>query len=173
MIGIEHLGSANTDEDLAVLLASAKERLLPGQDTLDFSVEQKPVAMGDLPNWTAQELPAETRSAGRPRSAPVAPYAKVIASPATELWEILEAAYDRLGFKILDDTSGFKAMVLARLIEPTSKAQSIRVLRQIDAPTRPCVRCSAAGAPASRRTTATSWPRPWSPTGQQPQAWHP
>lgn len=30
VIGIEHLGSANTDEDLAVLLASAKERLLPG-----------------------------------------------------------------------------------------------------------------------------------------------
>jgi predicted secreted protein len=133
VIGIEHLGSANTAEDLAVLLASAKERLLPGQDTLDFSVEQKPVAMGDLPNWTAQELPAETRSAGRPRSAPVAADAKVIASPATELWEILEAAYDRLGFNILDDTA-FKAMVLARLIEPTSKAQSIRVLQQIDAP---------------------------------------
>ncbi|MGP4996005.1 IS1634 family transposase [Glutamicibacter ardleyensis] len=131
--GIEHLGSANTDQDLAVLLATAKERLLPGQDTLDFSVEQEPTALDDIPNWTAPELPAETRSVGRPRSAPVDADAKAIASPATVLWEILEAAYDRLGFSILDDPA-FKAMVLARLIEPTSKAQTIRVLKEIDAP---------------------------------------
>lgn len=131
--GIEHLGSANTDQDLAVLLAAAKERLLPGQDTLDFTVEQEPVAMGKIPDWTTQELPAETRSAGRPRSAPVDADAKVIASPATELWEILDAAYDRPGFNILGDAA-FKAMVLARLIEPASKADTIRVLKHIDAP---------------------------------------
>ena len=131
--GIEHLGSANTDQDLAVLLAAAKERLLPGQDTLDFSIEQQPAAMADVPNWTVQKLPVEAGSVGRPRSAPVDADAKVIASPATVLWEILEAAYDRLGFNILDDTA-FKAMVLARLIEPTSKADTIRVLKHIDAP---------------------------------------
>ncbi|MER8027006.1 IS1634 family transposase [Glutamicibacter protophormiae] len=131
--GIEHLGSANTDQDLAVLLAAAKERLLPGQDTLDFAVEQEPVAMGKIPDWTTQELPAETRSAGRPRSAPVDAEAKVIASPATELWEILDAAYARLGLNILEDAA-FKAMVLARLIEPASKADTIRVLKHIDAP---------------------------------------
>jgi len=131
--GIEHLGSANTDQDLALLLATAKERLLPGQDTLDFSIEQQPAAMTDVPNWTVQKLPVETGAAGRPRSAPVDADAKVIASPATILWEILEVAYDRLGFNILDDTA-FKAMVLARLIEPTSKAVTIRVLTDIDAP---------------------------------------
>ncbi|NQD39368.1 IS1634 family transposase [Glutamicibacter halophytocola] len=130
---VEHLGSASTDQDLAILLTTAKEQLLPGQDTLDFNVEQSPTAMDDIPNWTAQELPAETRSIGRPRSAPVEADAKVIASPATILWEVLDAAYDRLGFNILDDAA-FKAMVLARLIEPTSKAQSIWVLQQIDAP---------------------------------------
>lgn len=131
--GIEHLGSANTDQDLAVLLAAAKERLLPGQGTLDFSIEQQPAAMDDVPNWTVQKLPVEAGAVGRPRSAPVDADARVIASPATELWEILEAAYDRLGFNILDDTA-FKAMVLARLIEPTSKADTVRVLKHIDAP---------------------------------------
>lgn len=89
--------------------------------------------MDGIPNWTAQELPVETRSVGRPRSTPVDADAKVIASPATDLWDVLDAAYDRLGFGIIDDPA-FKAMVLARLIEPTSKAQSIRVLQQIDAP---------------------------------------
>ncbi|PCC29264.1 hypothetical protein CQ019_03905 [Arthrobacter sp. MYb229] len=54
MTGVEHLGSANTDQDLAALLATAKDRLLPGPDTLDFSVEQEPVTIGDIPNWTVQ-----------------------------------------------------------------------------------------------------------------------
>lgn len=31
IVGIEHLGSANTDEDLAVLMMAAKQRLMPGQ----------------------------------------------------------------------------------------------------------------------------------------------
>lgn len=131
--GIEHVGSANTDHDLAVLLTTAKEQLFPGQDTLDFSIEQKPATMADIPDWTTHELPSATRLTGRPRSAPVGADAKVIASPAMELWEILDAAYDRLGFNVLQDPA-FKAMVLARLIEPTSKAQAIRVLKQIDAP---------------------------------------
>ena len=98
--GIEHLGSANTDQDLAVLLAAAKERLLPGQDTLDFNVEQTPAAIDDVPNWTAQKLPVKAETVGRPRSTPVDADAKVIASPATILWEILEAAYDRLGLAL-------------------------------------------------------------------------
>lgn len=131
--GIEHLGSANTDQDLAVLLAAAKERLLPGQDTLDFNVEQTPAAMDDVPNWTAQNLPAKAGTVGRGRSAPVDADAKVIASPATILWEILETAYDRLGFTVVADDA-FKAMVLARIIEPTFKADTIRVLTDIDAP---------------------------------------
>lgn len=131
--GIEHLGSVNTDQDLAVLLTAAKERLLPGQDTLDFSIEQLPVAMADVPNWTVKKLSVEAGTVGRPRSAPDDADAKVIASTAAELWEILEAAYDRLGFNILDDAA-FKAMLVAMLIEPTAKADTIRVLQQIDAP---------------------------------------
>lgn len=70
VIGIEHLGSANTDEDLAVLLASAKERLLPGQDTLDFSVEQNPsqwviFRTGPLKNYPQKHAPQAGHAAHR------------------------------------------------------------------------------------------------------------
>ncbi|MGO4296758.1 hypothetical protein [Glutamicibacter sp. MCAF14] len=40
-------------------------------------------------------------------------------------------------FIVMDDTA-FKAIVLVWLIEPTSKAQAIRVFQQIDAPHRHC-----------------------------------
>lgn len=53
--GIYYLSFANTDQDLAVLLTAAKERLFPGQDTLDFSIEQKPAAMDDVSNWTVEK----------------------------------------------------------------------------------------------------------------------
>jgi hypothetical protein len=33
---VEHLGSANTDAELALLLSAARERLSPGQDALDL-----------------------------------------------------------------------------------------------------------------------------------------
>jgi hypothetical protein len=34
---VQHLGSAHTDAELALLLAAARERVLPGQDTLDLA----------------------------------------------------------------------------------------------------------------------------------------
>jgi transposase len=45
----------------------------------------------------------------------------------------LTSAYARLGFDVLDD-DGFRAMVLARIVEPTSKAEVVRVLDEIGAP---------------------------------------
>lgn len=56
----------------------------------------------------------------------------MIVSPATILWEILEASYGRVGFNVLHDPA-FKAIVLARIIASTSKAETIRVLNNIDA----------------------------------------
>ena len=35
---VEHLGSARTDAELALLLSAARERLSPGQDALDLGV---------------------------------------------------------------------------------------------------------------------------------------
>lgn len=49
------------------------------------------------------------------------------------LWDVLSGAYSRLGFDALGDES-FKALVLARIVEPTSKADTIRVLGELGVP---------------------------------------
>jgi hypothetical protein len=46
------------------------------------------------------------------------------------LWEVLSCQYDALGFLILEDEV-FKQLVLARIIEPTSKSDTIRVLHDL------------------------------------------
>ncbi|HET6685100.1 MAG TPA: IS1634 family transposase [Jiangellaceae bacterium] len=46
------------------------------------------------------------------------------------LWHVLTSVYARLGFDALDDAA-FAQLVLARIIEPTSKADSLRVLEEI------------------------------------------
>ena len=43
------------------------------------------------------------------------------------LWQVLRAGYDRLGFDALGDEA-FAQLVLARIVEPASKADSLRVL---------------------------------------------
>lgn len=47
------------------------------------------------------------------------------------LWEALRRAYDALGFDVAaDGDEAFRALVLARIIEPTSKLDSLRVLTE-------------------------------------------
>ena len=98
---IEHLGSAHDEAGLAALKAAAAERLAAGQAELDLGVP------------------------GQPGSAPL----PITASRAAHLWDALCHAYDVLGF---DEAAGadevFRQLVLARIIEPTSKADSLRVL---------------------------------------------
>jgi hypothetical protein len=54
---------------------------------------------------------------------------EIVGSRAAHLWDALGRAYDSLGF---DEATGgdevFRALVLARIIEPTSKLDSLRVL---------------------------------------------
>ena len=56
-------------------------------------------------------------------------------SQMTHLWQGLEGVYDELGFTAA--TSGdtvFRDLVLARIIEPTSKLDSLRVLEEVGVP---------------------------------------
>ena len=46
------------------------------------------------------------------------------------LWHVLTSVYARLGFDALGDAA-FAQLVLARIVEPTSKADSLRVLEEI------------------------------------------
>jgi len=99
---VEHLGSAHDDLELAVLLQVARERLAGGQDQLDLGLA----------------APAEP------------PSARVLSSSCRLLWQVLTDAYRHLGFEVLGDEA-FRAMVLARLVEPTSKADTVRVLEEL------------------------------------------
>ena len=65
--------------------------------------------------------------AGRPGSAPL----PITASRAAHLWDALGRAYDLHRFdKAAGGDEVFRQLVLARIIEPTSKAESLRVLEE-------------------------------------------
>ena len=103
---IEHIGSAHTPEDVEVLKAVARQRLHANQDTLD---------LGD----------------GRPGGAAL----PILSTRSQRLWDALGMAYRVLGLDAAcDGDEVFQALVLARLIEPTSKLAAIRVLDEIGIP---------------------------------------
>jgi Transposase DDE domain len=136
VVGIEHLGSAHTDQDLAVLVAAARDRLTAGQESLDLGdIATVPVRMDDVGDWTLPaDLPAATWPArGSARATAAGPGGRVVATSSLVLWQVLTDAYARVGFDALGD-EGFRAMVLARIVEPTSKAGTVRVLAEIGAP---------------------------------------
>lgn len=118
-LGIDHIGSAHDQAELELLLQAARQRLAEGQDELDLGWEP----------------------AGRP------PGQAVVQSTASRvLWEALVGVYSSLGFDALGDEC-FRQLVLARVVEPTSKADSIRVLEGLGI------------SPVSLRTITRTLPR--------------
>jgi hypothetical protein len=102
---VAHVGSAHDDAELAVLMASARDRIRAGQQALD--------------------LPAvETGASGR---------AVVTGSASEVLWDVLIDAYRRLGFDAVGDEA-FRGLVLARIVEPTSKLAAVGVLEELGVP---------------------------------------
>jgi Transposase DDE domain len=100
---IEHIGSAHDEAELELLKAAARQRLAAGQDELDLGLD--------------------TAAAGGPLP--------ITASRMGCLLDALSQAYDVLG---LGQASGsdevFRGLVLARIIEPVSKLDSLRVLEE-------------------------------------------
>ncbi|WP_443677746.1 IS1634 family transposase, partial [Mycobacterium interjectum] len=100
---IEHLGSAHDVAGVAALKAAAAQRLAAGQAQLDLGL------------------------AARSQSEPL----PITSSKAAHLWDALCAAYEILGFdEAADGDAAFRQLVLARIIEPTSKADSLRVIEE-------------------------------------------
>ncbi|MCI2266960.1 hypothetical protein L2W11_15745 [Sediminivirga luteola] len=99
---VKHLGSAHTDAELAALMRTGYDELNPDQETLDLGIDHEP-------------------DPGR---------ALVQAQRSQLLVDVIRAAYDRLGFDVVADEAFFQ-LVLARLVEPTSKADSIRVIDEL------------------------------------------
>jgi hypothetical protein len=137
IVELEHVGSAHTDADLALLLRAARERLQPGQGELDFGpLQEARVKTGDVADWTrppAGELPLAATAGpaercGRPPL--VAGGGRVVGTASLLLWNVLAEAYGQLGFDAIGDEA-FKDLVLGRIIEPTSKADTLRVLSDV------------------------------------------
>ena len=105
--GLTHIGTAHNDAELKILLALAHEKMHEGQLSLDL---EAPSGGGDT------DLRLEK-------------------TYSALLWDTLSAVYDKLNFGRLGDLV-FKQLVLARIIEPTSKLDTIRVLADLglDAP---------------------------------------
>jgi Transposase DDE domain len=108
---IEHIGSAHTDADWELLKAVARQRLVAGQGELDLRLPDGPANQGVA-------LPITSSRMGH-------------------LLDALSRGYDALGFAAATGRDEvFKVLVLARIIEPTSKLDSLRVLGEagMDAP---------------------------------------
>jgi len=102
---IEHLGSAHTDADWELLVAAARRKIAAGQGELDLRLPDSPASSGGV-------LP-------------------ITGSRMGVLVDALEHAYRVLGFETAarrDEV--FRKLVLARIIEPTSKLDSLRVLAE-------------------------------------------
>jgi hypothetical protein len=99
---IEHIGSAHDDADLVALKEAARRRLTAGQGELDLGLAG---GSGPLP---------------------------IVGSRMGHLWDALCRAYDTLGFEqAADGDEVFRHLVLARIIEPTSKLDALRVLAEV------------------------------------------
>lgn len=99
IVKIIHIGSAHTEEELAVLLALARKQLQGDQLEL-------------LPE------PQASLRVGLQRSF------------SGLLWNTLQEQYEKIGFNRLKDEA-FKALCLARIVEPTSKIDTLRVLADL------------------------------------------
>jgi hypothetical protein len=107
---IEHLGSAHDPQAVEALKAVARQRLAGGQGELDLHLGDEGDAL------------AASGSCG-----PL----QIVSSRMTPLWDALCSAYDQLGFDAAtSDDEVFRQLVLARIIEPTSKIDSLRVLAE-------------------------------------------
>jgi hypothetical protein len=101
---IEHVGSAHDEAQVEALKAAAGQRIAQGQGELDLGLSPVEIGSGPL---------------------------EIVGSRAGHLWAALCVAYEALGF---DRAAGgdevFRDLVLARIIEPTSKADALRVLAE-------------------------------------------
>jgi len=100
---IEHIGSAHDDAELELLKAAARQRLASGQGELDLGLDAA-AARGPLP---------------------------ITSSRMGCLLDALSRAYDVLGLGTAASCDEvFRGLVLARIIEPASKLDSLRVLEE-------------------------------------------
>jgi hypothetical protein len=126
---LAHVGSAHTDAELGILLERARRIATGDQEVLDIEVAARAERVADVANWRAGMLVSLPTG---PKGAPAAP-GRTAATSSRLLYDVIGAVYDWLGFDVVDDRV-FRDLVIARIVEPTSKADSRRVLGELGAP---------------------------------------
>ena len=117
---VEHVGSAHDDRELEALRTAAAQRLASLYPQLDLELD---LDRGD----TDDDAPAAVAGPAVVGSGPL----PIVSSRAAAMWDGLTAAYDALGFGQASGRDAvFHQLVLARIIEPTSKQDSLRVLAE-------------------------------------------
>jgi hypothetical protein len=101
--GLTHIGTAHGEAELKLLLALAHEKMHENQLMIDLAALLK---SGESTDIYLEKSYSEL------------------------LWRTLSGIYDRLGFGIIDDDV-FRQLVLARIVEPSSKLDTIRVLTDL------------------------------------------
>ena len=140
---IQHLGSAHDESELEALKAAARQRLVEGQGAFDLGLDST-----EITGWPLE----------------------IVGSRAGHLWDALCRVYDLLGLdRAVGGDEVFRDLVLARIIEPSSKQDSSRVLlrpvssRSLTELLRVACRCSPSPRCATRcrrRAPATAgWAR--------------
>ncbi|MGW5301711.1 IS1634 family transposase [Rhodococcus aetherivorans] len=125
---IAHVGSAHTDVELGILLERARQLLHGDQGMLDLDVPAPVEQIADVADWRAgQLLRPPTGTSGE-----LAGPGRTVRTCARLLYDVLASIYDRLGFDVVDDAV-FKDLVIARIVEPTSKIDALRVLDDLGA----------------------------------------
>jgi len=122
---LAHLGSAHTDAELGILLQRAREAVAGGQQVLDIEVAARAQSMTRVPDYRAPTVAQAPAPPG-----PVTPPGRTTATCSRLLYDAVGAVYDWLGFDVVDD-GVFRDLVIARIIEPTSKLDANRVLTDL------------------------------------------
>lgn len=120
---VEHVGSAHTDAELGILLQRARGLIDGLQEVLDLEVSRRVTRLSGVPDWCSRDQQPSVAD-------PVAGPGRTVATNSRLLYEAIGAVYDALGFGAVGD-GVFKDLVIARIVEPTSKLDSARVLTDL------------------------------------------
>ncbi|QZT56348.1 IS1634 family transposase [Mycolicibacterium austroafricanum] len=129
---LAHLGSAHTDAELGILLEQARQIVAGGQVAFDFEVAARAQSMTEVPDFRTERTLIDEPAP--PIVAPVVPPGRTMGTCSRLLYDVLRGVYEWLGFDVVAD-SVFRDLVIARIVEPTSKADSERVLIDLGATT--------------------------------------
>jgi len=95
---------------------------------LELDVPSPVEQIAAVADWRTGQLPVSPPTAGGEVAGP----GRTVRTTARLLYDVLASVYDRLGFGILDDPV-FRDLVIARIVEPTSKIDALRVLDDLGA----------------------------------------